>query len=338
MPNKKFFFFILLLTTTLIAEYWVIESNSLTLRSISERHQRGSLDLSPEESSAMRKELKWRVESYGYEETYKYLRANFSQQGSAINHSIQHYFGEMVYDKMGFQGIKFCGYSYPNGCSHGLILKTIEKEGYETAVKKVIDSCSVSGDAKLSCVHILGHEFEIKHGVKVALDKCSGLNLGTPFTNCASGVFMQYYFPNIYEGGEEIQMRKFEKDHFYDLCEPLSGESRRACTLFTIEWWQFGLNKDYSKVFELCNRLSNNDRTDCIKGVGVMAADNFSSDTTEINKVCTIVSDHDRQLQCLSGALKFLIANDKKESVEAAKYLCADNWQKCLALSQTVFY
>lgn len=313
-----------------------------SLVQISRNHSRGDLSLSASETADMRRELSARIERDGLSKTYEYLRANLSQQGSAINHTIQHYFGGMVYDKLGFEGIKLCGYNYPNGCSHGLILKTIETEGYDTAIGKIINACKNAGDAKLSCVHILGHEFEahyIKEGVTVALSKCKELNLGVSPDVCYSGVFMQYYFPDIYEGGSTDQMRKFDPVMAFDLCKPIKDDDfRRACTMYTTEWWQFGLNKDYSKVLSLCDKLNVYDRRNCIGSIGIMVADNFSSKYDGINSVCSIPTDKNDQLLCFAGAVKFLVSNDKKSDIEASEYICPKNPAECVTVSKTLYY
>lgn len=314
-----------------------------SLVEISNKHTaRVDSSLSAQETADMRRELTLRVKRDGLEKTYAYLRKNLIQQGSPINHAIQHYFGEMVYDRLGFDGIKLCGYEYPNGCSHGLVVKAVEVEGFKNVEGKIINACKNEGDAKIACVHILGHVYEsyfTDKGIPQALAACKKLDLGTDFSACGSGVYMQYYFPDIYEGGSQYQVRKFEQNQAFSLCAPMTDPLfRRSCILFTVEWWEYGLNKDYSKVIDLCHTLDKNDVNDCIGSVGVVVADSFKSSAEGIAGVCDTLKAENERLLCYSGAVRFLISNDKRNENEAANYLCPRTPEQCLMTSRKLYY
>lgn len=301
---------------------------------------------SASEFGVLKKVIDKKIEEGGLEEASNFIKKEHSVGDLAINHAVQHYLGEIIYERIGLEGIEICGNGHLGGCYHGLISKAFYEEGYEEAASKVVKICRDQGDNQDLCVHALGHSFQAEfgaNGIEKSLEACKNLVLGSN-TPCISGVFMQHYFPSVFRftfkevSGDNIL--GFEESSPYGECLTLENkEFREACFLYTVEWWHFALNGDYTRIIGLCSGLERiEDKENCFKDIGAIFADIVSRETEDIKKVCDMSSLEKEKLLCFSGSLRFLVSNMGADAKETAKLLCGKSENFCILSAKSMFY
>lgn len=163
------------------------------------KHEGVDIALSPEEITALRKKVAKSVGEIGLKATYEELKTQYPPVDSIVAHAIAHYFGELVYDELGLEGIHTCGNEFTNGCYHGVVNQAIAQEGHQT-ISKAIDICNNFETGRTGCQHIIGHSFLEYYGqdkLLEVLNMCLDVSSNITPTGCVGGAFMQYYFPSM---------------------------------------------------------------------------------------------------------------------------------------------
>ncbi len=241
------------------------------------------------------------------ENVYLKIKQEYSSKPTSKQHDIAHLFGQLLYQKVGNEGIAICDRSFSFGCFHGLFIAAISDQGI--GVTKNLDETCIKkfGPMGLGCQHGIGHGIAEYLGPKkliLALELCGQLSWQKPLLGCAGGVFMEHNLP-LKELGKNgfVTARKYDDSEPYGDCNSIPERYKQECFFDLGLWWNQVLNKDYSKMMKLCKNIENDIfRHRCLMGVGTASATTSSMNVATVREQCGQTTQLEDKTTCLSGA------------------------------------
>lgn len=234
----------------------------------------------------------------------------FKQKNKNIENNSQHLashvFGELLFEKIGVEGISVCDASFGFGCYHGFFTRAVSENGLPI-IKELDDACVFAYTSLgTGCQHGIGHgimEYFGYEDIELALDACKETTQLTPLLGCSSGVFMEYRTPLLYgDDFIDIVPREFNEENPYDPCERIVGKYRPSCFFELAGWWSGVLHGSYERMGNLCGDLYEEDRKNCFLGVGTKIATQEEYNVQEIIGYCKDFEKGNDERDCLSGA------------------------------------
>lgn len=124
-----------------------------------------------------------------------YTRDKQAAKNQPQEHFVAHQMGELIYNKMGFDGITLCTSDFAFGCYHGFLDKAFRNN--LSGLEKAVQGCKKVGNKYPgrfeSCAHGIGHgvaSYFLVSDLPRALKTCDSLSAGQ--LSCADGVFMEF--------------------------------------------------------------------------------------------------------------------------------------------------
>lgn len=283
------------------------------------------------------------------EEFMTYLRNTLPQIGSEAlqvrlldlyandahgeQHMAFHYFGEVLYEEEGANGLPLCENWYGFGCFHGFLLTAIDIEGYQV-VPLLDEACAQANKTIMdieTCHHGIGHglvEFAGRDADE-AVEVCDMVHHVYEKLGCASGVFMEYFSPTQSE--KRIQVvgaPEFDKDNPLNVCRDYTGLRLATCLFEIHPWWQNVAKYDPQTVEKMCNSVEDEEaREFCLIGYG-----NFKGPIVDqALPFCDQFVDPESHALCRAGI--FWSAehfNDEKDPMKACRDLPEQYRQFCV--------
>jgi len=197
----------------------------------------------------------------------------YEKDGPGEQHMAFHYFGEVLYEEEGANGLPLCENWYGFGCFHGFLLSAIDVEGYQ--VVPLLDEACVSANKSTmdieTCHHGIGHglvEFSGRDADE-AVEVCDMVHHVFEKLGCASGVFMEYFSPTQSEKRILVDAPPFDKKNPYNVCDTYTGVRKATCLFEIHPWWQNVAKFDPQTVEQMCNAVEEEEaREFCLIGYG----------------------------------------------------------------------
>jgi hypothetical protein len=245
------------LKSTILEKNFII--NSKNAKTISD------LDLAFE-----KKRWEAKIQSVGAETAYAEFKTSYPNLANGGMHLLSHMFGQILFDKKGYEGIYVCDRLYGSGCYHGVVTKPIASEGIGAA-KKFVEFCYEKfGHRDSGCEHGIGHALLIYKGydnLNSALEMCDEISLQKHReASCIAGIFMEFNFRS--EDKEQL-MRSFDEKNPYYPCTHVAAEFQSVCYTNLPQWWNNVLKTSFDREGDLCSKISDEAlRNYCFKGTG----------------------------------------------------------------------
>ena len=282
-----------------------------------------------EEKALEEEKTKWsaRTDAVGASQAYKEFLEVYKDEHFGIQHTFAHMMGQMLFEKLGLDGLTVCDSTFAFGCYHSFFGQALISYGV-SVVKQLDEVCTQTyGPYGTGCQHGIGHGLLEYFGHKQlakALEACSLTIKVSPLSGCSSGVFMEYNFPTVIdENSTTAQTRAIDFSKPYDPCPNMSNEYRPACYNGLAQWWSRGAlyNGDYQKMGELCHKIEEaNDRDVCFLGIGAIAAPSSNYVVVDTLAKCQKMPESGEQIFCRAGASWGFFASP--EHREMAGTLC----------------
>ena len=145
------------------------------------------------------KTLKEIAQGNGASKAWQFTKDVFKGEGGSSGniHDLAHLSGLLLYESIGFEGIKDCSAQFAFGCYHGFLDKAFSKNldqmlTAQNACLKLDPNNIVTGPVA-SCIHGIGHgiaSYYLTSDLKKALVSCRKLSQGNEY--CFDGVFMEF--------------------------------------------------------------------------------------------------------------------------------------------------
>jgi hypothetical protein len=212
-----------------------------------------------------------RIDEIGGVPAYEQLKNAYQSLDIRKQHTLAHIFGELLYEKIGTEGVAICDDTFEFGCYHAIFSSAIIQEG--TDIISQLDRACIKtwGNTWFVCQHGIGHgilSFLGPNRLNEALDMCSTLTQ-IKFGGCVSGVFMEYNFPVVDASNFNFDPRPLESGDIYEPCSTIPEQFRENCYFTQPQWWIRIFPDDYAKVGTLCYALDNQSLQDmCFYGTG----------------------------------------------------------------------
>lgn len=272
----------------------------------------------PEAQDWLAFRFKWaeKVVESGPRDAYEEFQRSYLAYPPEKIHLLAHLFGEVLYDKFGFSGIKYCDVSFQAGCYHGIFNRALVKYG-EAVVNDFAAICEEQ-EFKSSCYHGVGHailDFLGPEKLSQALLECQNLGWDGEFSGCGGGVLMEYFFPS----GDSVSLRArdFEAEKPYLPCPDLPLEFQDACHFLLVEYWNFVFGYDYRKTQDLCLDITGKKfRETCLFSLGATVVLENDLSLARVEEICRMMPDLDSETLCRAGAaFTFRVSRDFEKEV-----------------------
>ncbi len=280
-------------------------------------------------SSDVFDEERWSMEidRVGPREAYGKFKASY--QSSPLipkRHLAVHSFGELLYKKIGVEGLEVCDEVFQFGCFHGFLGHAIQEEGLGIIprVKRICREHEKSDN----CFHGIGHGilsfvgYEEKDLLQ-SLEFCRNLSLSFPkeTSQCTGGVFMEYNFRTMLADGKP---RSFDLTTPFAPCDSMPLEFRPSCYYWQSQWFVTVLYGDWEQKYEetgkLCEMVQNlEEQIQCFLGAGILAGQSADWDPSRATMLCQHMLERG-ELVCRAGAARAFFGESSLRSL--AKMLC----------------
>lgn len=281
----------------------------------------GTLNL--KDLAGERERLSRRFDEVGGVRMYVELKGKYGASSFDVQHTIAHVFGEMLYEKMGIEGVSVCDGSFAFGCYHSFFGKAISEKGM--AVVRDLDQACIrkNGPLGTGCQHGIGHgllEYTGPGGLVKALNGCALTTQVKELFGCTSGIFMEYNLPALVSGvSSSMQLREFDAVKPYDPCNTLiPNRFRKSCYYELAQWWDKVFHGDYKKIGMLCAGVDSTQyREVCFIGLGNMAAPSKQYNVAQTIEICKQMPDQESETLCRAGASWSFFAAPEKRALAA---------------------
>lgn len=245
-----------------------------------------------------------RIAAVGAEQAYEEFKAAFGEDNFGVQHKMAHIFGELLYEKIGFDGVAVCDNVFSFGCYHGFFGLAIAGSG-KGVIKELDQACIRKWGVKgTGCQHGIGHGLLAQlgpGGLLEALEACSTLTWKRPIGGCSGGVFMEYNYRTM-EDPTKVKIRELEPDDPHSPCSSLPAKFLQACYYSQADWWEKVYTADYAKIGVLCEGLSGPRlREACYQGLGNTIAPSTDFDVEESIVACDKMPTANGRILCRSG-------------------------------------
>ncbi len=262
-------------------------------------------------SHLQRKDWTKLIDKLGAEKAYAQLKSQMQDKSLKTQHVAAHLFGDVLYEKKGFEGMSVCDGSFAYGCYHVFVARVLAEKGLQMIAK--LDKICVKkyGPRMLGCQHGIGHGILEYFGYKYenildALKYCDQTtgNRSNPFLSCLTGVFMEHNMPVVTTDDiPVIDWRKFDPNDPYYPCPTIPYEFQKECYSQLGLWWNTVLNADYQKIGQLCQGIKDSENQSiCFHSLGIFGATMAAYDVSETIKKCSLMPNEKSFLYCRSGA------------------------------------
>jgi len=246
-----------------------------------------------------------RMDAVGQVLAYAEFKAEFAEVSYGKQHAASHIFGELLYDKLGIDGVSVCDSAFAFGCYHAFFGKAVAVEGIEVLPRFHRACIEKFGDLSLPCRHGIGHgiiTFIGEDNILDALELCATLS-DEPLGGCTSGVFMEYNFRTMSDPtGQAALTRPLKESDPYEPCRSLPEEFRQSCFFEMPQWWGSIYAGDYEKVGQLCSQVEGNARSACFMGAGNYIAPFTDHDVEKTIFQCNKMPSAEASALCIEAA------------------------------------
>ena len=262
------------------------------------------------------------IERAGSKDAYALFVSSNTVRTPNVQHSASHLMGEALYTALGIEGIGVCDDAFSFGCYHGFFSRVISEYGVESVATLDTECIALGAAERGPCQHGIGHGVLQYFGydrLNEALDACTLTDRIDQTSGCPSGVFMEFNVPlSENERGESVVLpRPFDIDNPYAPCDTVAESFVASCYYELPQWWAQIFENDYEKLSSLCAGLSDQKFSElCFLKIGNLVVSNSTTDTSEIEMVCTSMATQAGTARCLFGAAETL-SWDAKTAEEA---------------------
>jgi hypothetical protein len=237
----------------------------------------------------------------GPQEAFARVQKEFAHADPNEQHYAVHIMGELLFEERGLDGLRECTDVYGYGCYHGFFTAAIGALG-EPVVNKLDGVCLSLGKGLRteSCQHGVGHgilEYLGPQRLTMALQWCAEKVADVfPALGCKSGVFMEYFNPQLDPGRAPI----FNTDEPLNVCGDLPIEEERTCVYeLSVLWRRAALPP--AQVDGICTTLPTASvRESCYIGYGNFIAPEFDFSIEKAGALCDQMSPRGAAL-CRAG-------------------------------------
>jgi len=227
------------------------------------------------------------------------------------SHQLAHIVGQILYEKLGVQGISHCSADFAYGCYHGFAGEALYAAGLNS-ILQLEAACKESLDV-LGCEHGIGHgilSFIGNSSLSEALKHCATLHQSSPVGGCYGGVFMEYNFQTM-QSGSGIAVRTYDASHAYEPCaSQVPPQFREACYFDEPAWWRAAATDAGSSdearlriLAALCENIpTQENRATCFNGIGNVIGPTSGYDATVMKKWCSVMPKKEDRDACLTTA------------------------------------
>lgn len=290
-------------------------------------------------SSEQLKKLQEIADLKGADQAWQFVKETFKgQSGSSGNiHDLAHLSGNLIFQKKGFEGIKFCSSDFAFGCYHGFLDKAFEKnlDHLLDAQNACLQLGPENSGPVASCIHGIGHgvaSFYLTADLKKSLASCGQLTSGREF--CFDGVFMEYV--------RNAPETTFKKDDPYYPCDELEVEfgsvysfacGRNQPALLTSRF-----NFTFDDLVGVClNWVSEPSKMACVDALGFILAG--QADQEAVISGCQKLQVADLILKCIKSAAGELVFQEAPDWQSKSKAICQSlgiGVDECLAYVDSI--
>lgn len=234
------------------------------------------------------------IERVGAEQAQEELfRSGLSFDGQT--HLLNHTVGDVLYERYGTSGLRFCKDYFLSSCYHGFVIRAVG-DGGSDALVGVMEKCWEEGNhVAIQCSHAIGHGFLAWVGyanLLEAIKDCDDLSTRSknfPVYNCHDGVFMENIWA-VHETGKPSKDRWLnDNDPIYPCNDPrIPYQHLKAC-------W----SNQPMRLYQL-----------------------FQGDLRRVGLVCLGITDEDHRKTCFDGLAR-QIHPLTKGSVDETFLMCS---------------
>jgi hypothetical protein len=244
-----------------------------------------------------------KIENKGFINAYKEIKkdANGSYE---VGHLSLHIFGEELYEEEGVSGIAICDDSFGYGCYHGFLLRGFSDSGLDF-IDEAESICVNDKNIKsvTACEHGMGHgilDYLGHDKLLQALKTCSRLSWKEKLYGCQDGIFMEYNFPSLIQGGEiRTGPREINVNEPYAPCNEISDDFSQACFFSLPQLWYTTISEDFSALGLLCDKVKDADeRRACYYGIGNIVPFSNNMDVDVSIDICNGMKSPEGNLGC----------------------------------------
>lgn len=285
------------------------------------------------EYQMMKAQWRDRFQRLPTEEAY----AEFLRAGDKLSyydaHLLAHVAGEVLYERFGVAGMRFCTVDFAFGCYHGFSGAAFLHDGL-SITQGLRDACPQSSkESFLGCMHGLGHGLLAHLGVSslvAALDACAPLQKDEPIGGCLGGIFMEYNYHTVLSL-DGYDLRPYDEAHAYEPCaHEIPDAYKPACYYELPSWWRAAFEEEgrspdaqFKAIAKLCDAIEDRAmRSVCFNGTGNVIGPHSAYGVKTMRAWCSLMSDADAERDCLNGALAHLL--DREGGKDELSELCAE--------------
>ncbi len=272
------------------------------------------------------------AKSNGAPNAWEYVKDIFKgENGTSGNiHDLAHFSGLLLYESLGFEGIKNCTSNFAFGCYHGFLDKAFSKnldhllDAQNACLKLGPDG---SGPVA-SCIHGIGHgiaSYYSTSDLKKALVSCRKLTLGKEY--CFDGVFMEFV--------RSAPISFFKKEDALYPCDQLEKEFgytySASCGRNQPPLLMSRFNMGFDDVIGICLSSSSKPfKESCFDALGFSLAS--SGDVDQIISGCQKMQVPEYINKCAKAASGELVFQEIPGWAEKSKQVCNafEKSQECL--------
>ena len=299
---------------------------------------RSSIAYSDTDPAYNRAYWKQEIANLGPAKAYTLFKQENAKAPALRQHFSSHVIGELLYEKLGIDGIAVCDSTFGFGCYHGFFGQAIASGGSERIAE--LDSACVKAYSSLGtgCQHGLGHgilEYAGYTRLNDALALCKKTTQLVPLLGCTSGVFMEYNTPLVSkENGAVPTTRQLDPKDPHAPCPSVPAENRASCYFELGQWYRITLGADRQKLNSLCGTLDGSDRTHCFLGLGAITVAFDGYVLPKAKAECDAFAPAD-MLSCRAGVSWSFFANPpyRAQAPEACAYPDPAKEKECLSLA-----
>lgn len=201
-------------------------------------------------------------------------------------------------------GDDFCA----SGYYHGVMQALVDTVGKDKIIGRISTICAPLAQKKqyglphYNCVHGLGHGLMSVEGNQLfnALHNCDGLNDDWEQNSCYSGVFMENIMSEFEANSYSAYLKK--DDPLYP-CTAVDDKYKKMCYYLQTDHALIVEKADFSKVFQLCASLGNEDYTNmCYRSLGRNSSSYASYDISRTIENCSHGATLEAQKSCFIAA------------------------------------
>jgi len=222
-----------------------------------------------------------------------------------------------------------------NGCLHGAFQERfrgelVSEEELEELIPEIKSICETgdghrdfTGLERASCYHALGHltmyvtNADINRAVEVC-DRVAVSGQADHRSLCYDGAYMQIFQPLEPEDIALVQdIAPKTRDTAVIFCAQFEGSRRTSCYMESWPLFVSDFDKKLGAIEDFCDRgFSKRDRTRCLNGVFYVMAARSNFDETQIDTLCSFVSDA-AKAQCYANSASRFLETDYKLAKKA---------------------